>query len=143
MAAITVTAASVARVDGEVVNGYLAGATITAGMAVYVDSAGAVQIGTNATSAGSGVGGLLVGVALNGGSSGQPITILKPGGTVNIGGTVAVGMPYALGTAGGIIPVSDIAGTEFITLIGTGITAANIKLVSNNVSAVQAAGAVT
>lgn len=141
MAAITVTAASVARVDGEVVNGYLAGATITAGMVVYVDSAGAVQIGTNATSAGSGVSAQLVGIALNNGSSGQPIAILK-NGTVNIGGTVAVGMPYALGTAGGIIPVSDIAGTEYSTHVGEGTTAANIKL-AFNVSAVQAAGAVT
>jgi hypothetical protein len=142
MAAITVTAASVARVDGEVVNGYLAGATITAGMAVYVDSAGAVQIGTNATSAGSGVGAQLVGIALNGGASGQPIAILKPGGTVNIGDTVAVGKQYCLGTAGGIIPVDDIATGEYITTIGVGITAANIKT-GVNVSGVQAAGAVS
>ena len=91
--------------------------------------------------AGSGVGALLVGIALNGGSSGQPIQILK-NGTVNIGGTVAVGKPYALGTAGGIIPVDDIAGSEFSTHIGEGLTTANIKL-AMNVSAVQAAGAVT
>src|SRR6185503_12860111 len=113
-------------VDGEVVNGFLAGATITAGMAVYVDSAGAVQIGTNATSAGSGVGAQLVGTALNGGSSGQPIQILKSGGTVNIGGTVAVGKQYCWGTAGGVIPVDDIASTEYITTFGVGLTAANI-----------------
>jgi hypothetical protein len=142
MAAITVTPGSVLRVDGEVVNGYLAGATITAGMAVYVDTAGAVQIGTNASSAGSGVASPLVGIALNGGSSGQPIQILKTGGTVNIGGTAAVGKQYCLGTAGGIIPVDDIASAEYITTIGVGITAANIKL-GVNVSAVQAAGAVT
>jgi len=140
MAAISVTAANVLRVDGAVVS-FLAGATITAGMSVYVDASGLVQIGTNATSAGSGVGALAVGVALNGGSAGQPIDI-DTNGTVNIGGTVAIGMPYALGTAGGIIPVSDIAGTEFITMVGVGTTAANIKL-GYNVSGVAAAGAVT
>lgn len=140
MAAITVTAANVARVDGETVSGYLAGATITAGQVVYVDSNGSVQVGTNATSAGSGVGAQLVGVALNGGGSGQPIAILR-NGTVNIGGTAAVGKQYCLGTAGGVIPVDDIAGTEFITHLGVGLTTANIKL-SINVSGVQAAGAV-
>jgi hypothetical protein len=142
MAAITVTPGSVLRVDGDKVHGYLAGATITAGMSVYVDSNGAVQIGTNATSAGSGVSAQLVGVALNGGSSGQDIAILKTGGTVNIGGTVAVGKQYCLGTAGGIIPVDDIATGEYITTVGVGITAANIKL-GYTVSAVQAAGAVS
>jgi len=142
MAAITVTPGSVLRVDGEVVNGYLAGATITTGMAVYVDSNGAVQIATNATSVGSGVGSTLVGIALNGGSIGQPIQILRPGGTVNIGGTAAVGKAYVIGTAGGIIPVDDIAGSEFITALAIGITAANLKL-QVNVSGVQAAGAVT
>lgn len=140
MAAITVTATSVARVDGEVVNGYLAGASITAGQVVYVDSNGAVQVATNATSAGSGVGAQLVGIALNGGGAGQPIQILK-NGTVNIGGTVAVGKPYQLGTSGGIIPVDDIAGTEYSTHVGEGVTTANIKL-AFNVSGVQAAGAV-
>ncbi len=143
MAAITVTAGSVARVDGDVVKDYLSGATITAGMYVYVDSNGAVQIGTNATSAGSGVGAQLVGVALNGGSSGQPIAILKPGGTVNIGGTAAVGKVYVLGTAGGIIPVDDIAGTEYVTVVGVGLTTANILLAASNVSGVAAAGAVS
>lgn len=141
MAAITVTAANVVRVDGEVIYGYYAGATITSGMVVYVDSAGAVQIGTNASSAGSGVGGQLVGIAMNGGGSGQPITILK-NGTINIGGTAAVGKQYCLGTAGGVIPVDDIATGEFITHVGVGITTANIKL-AFNVSAVQAAGAVS
>jgi hypothetical protein len=142
MAAISVTPGNVLFVDGERVNGYLAGATITAGMAVYVDTAGLVQIGTNATSAGSGVASPLVGIALNGGSSGQPIQVLRSGGTVNIGGTAAVGKQYCLGTAGGIIPVDDIAGTEFVTQLAVGITAANLKL-GVNVSAVQAAGAVT
>jgi hypothetical protein len=140
MTAISVTAANVLRVDGSIVH-YLAGATITAGMAVYVDASGLVQIGTNATSAGSGVGAQNVGIALNNASSGQPVDVLV-NGTVNIGGTAAVGKPYVLGTAGGIIPVDDIAGTEYVTGIGIGQTAANIKL-ALNVSTVQAAGAVT
>lgn len=145
MAAISVTAANVMRVDGAVNNGYQAGATITAGMVVYVDSNGLVQIATNATSVGSGVGSALVGIALNGGSAGspgQPIQILSPSGTVNIGGTAAIGKPYVLGTAGGIIPVDDIAGSEYITQIGAGLTAANIKCAIST-TGVQAAGAVT
>jgi len=143
MAAITVTAANVLRVDGEVEkNGFLSGVAITAGDAVYVDSSGVVQLLTNATSAGSGVGAQLVGVALNDApGAGQPVFILKHGGTINIGGTVAVGKQYCAGTAGGIIPVDDIATGEYITTVGVGLTAANIKL-GFNVSGVQAAGAV-
>lgn len=140
MAAISVTPGSVLRVDGVVAQGYLAGATITAGQVVYVDSNGVVQVATNATSAGSGVGSSVVGVALNGGSSGQPIDILT-NGTVNIGGTAAIGKEYKLGTAGGIIPVDDTVGGEYSTAVGIGTTAANIKL-GFNVSGVTAAGAV-
>lgn len=143
MAAISVTAANVARVSGEVATGFLAGATITAGQYVYVDTNGAVQVATNATATGSAYGASTYGVALNGGGSGQPIAILKPGGVVNIGGTVAVGKIYALGTAGGFIPVDDIAGSEYITVAGIGLTAANIQLCSSNTGGVAAAGAVS
>ena len=139
MAALTVTPGNVLRIDGDVVT-YNAGATITAGQSVYVDANGTVQVGTNATSAGSGVNATAVGVALNGGSSGQPI-IVQRNGTVAPGATVAVGKQYCLGTAGGLIPVDDIAGTEFVTFIGIGISTSQIKL-SYNVSGVQAAGAV-
>jgi len=140
MAAISVTAANVARTDGSVVV-YNSGATITAGMGVYVDANGAVQIGTNATSAGSGVGSQNVGIALNTASSGQPCSVLRDG-SFNPGGTAAVGKVYVLGTAGGIIPVDDIAGTEYVTVLGVGITASSIKL-GITVSGVAAAGAVS
>lgn len=139
MAAIAVTAANVLRVDGQVVQ-YNSGATLTAGMAVYVDSNGLVQIATNATSVGSGVGAPAVGIVLNTASSGQPCDVLITG-TVNIGGTAAIGKEYKIGTGGGIIPVDDTAGGEYSTAIGIGTTAANIKL-GINVSGVTAAGAV-
>lgn len=139
MSAISVTAGNVLRVDGTVVSSFLAGATITAGQVVYVDANGAVQVGTNASSAGSGVGAQAVGIALNGGSAGQPIAI-QINGVVNPGGTVAVGKIYALGTSGGIIPVDDIAGSEYITELGVGISASQIKLSINVSGAVAAAG---
>jgi hypothetical protein len=120
MAAISVTAANVAKIDGATVT-FNAGATITAGQAVYVDATGLVQVMTNATSAGSGVGATNYGIALNGGGAGQPIAILLPGGTINIGGVPSQGKPYALGTAGGIIPVDDIAGGEFMTLLAVAL----------------------
>jgi hypothetical protein len=99
---------------------------------------------TNATSAGSGVGATNYGIALNGGGAGQPIAILLPGGTINIGGVPSQGKPYALGTAGGIIPVDDIAGGEFMTLLAVALDSTNkLKLVASGVSGVTAATAVT
>lgn len=44
---------------------------------------------------------------------------------VNLGATLAVGMPYAVSaTAGGIAPVGDILSTQFVSIIGIATTTA-------------------
>jgi hypothetical protein len=54
-------------------------------------------------------------IALPGTSPGQSLII--------IGGTLSVGMQYAVSTnAGGIRPITDAGSTEFITTIGTAIS---------------------
>jgi uncharacterized protein YraI len=134
-AAISVTAASVVRVEGDIEQ-RTAGGTITAGQVVRLSSGSVVAaVNDNATNAAA------YGIALNGGGSGQPIIVQKTG-DITIGGTVAVGKIYALGTSGGIIPVDDIAGSEFISIIGVGISATVIRL-SIKAGGVAAAGAVT
>lgn len=134
-AAITITAANVVGLEGDKVQ-RIAGGTITAGQVVRLSSASVVAA-VNDNAANSAV----YGIALNGGGSGQPI-LVQTTGDITIGGTVAVGKVYALGTAGGIIPVDDIAGGEFITIIGVGISATAIRL-SIKAGGVAAAGAVT
>lgn len=134
-AAISITAANVVRVEGDTEQ-RAAGGTITAGQVVRLSSSSVVAA-VNDTSANAAA----YGIALNGGGSGQPISVQKTG-DITIGGTVAVGKIYALGTAGGIIPVDDVAGGEFITIIGVGISATAIRL-SIKPGGVAAAGAVT
>jgi hypothetical protein len=134
MAALTITAANV-RSYGSIASG-VAGGTITAGLAVYLNTSGQVVSAANTSAAAAAV----CGIALNGASSNQPVEY-HTGGEIDMGATVAIGKVYVLGTAGGVIPVDDVAGGEFITVLGVGTTAA--KLLFGLVkSGVAAAGAV-
>jgi hypothetical protein len=138
MADLSVTAANVQPgTDGLIVYG-TAGGTITAGQLLQQNTTTKLYaVADKATAAGAQV----VGVALNGASSGHTIAV-QTTGTYNPGGTAGVGKIYTCGTSGGIAPVDDIAGTEYVTLVGIGITASSIKL-GISVSGVVAAGAVT
>lgn len=135
MADLSITAADVALVDGVTRHG-TAGATIAAGDAVRV-TGGEVLLASDASAAAA----ACTGVALNAASDGQPVAY-QESGTIDMGATVAVGKVYVLSTDGGIAPVDDIATGEYITVIGVGVTTANIKL-GLNASGVQAAGAVS
>lgn len=133
--AISVTAGSVVAGEGTKEQ-RTAGGAITAGQVVRLSSA-AVIAAVNDSAANAAA----YGIALNGGGTGQPI-LVQLTGDITIGGTVAVGKVYALGTSGGIIPVDDIAGSEYITVIGVGISASVIRL-SIKAGGVAAAGAVS
>lgn len=134
MADLSITAANVAKVSGNVRHG-TAGATITAGQAVYLDSATgtwklAVVDGTGSpTTNTAGANGL--GIALHGAASGQPITV-QYDGVINPGGTVTVGVIYCCSpaAAGGIAPSADVSSVDndYVSILGVGITASQIKL---------------
>ena len=135
MADITITAGNVigygTRLQG------VAGGTITAGLAVQKNSSGEIVAASDDTATNAAA----VGVALCGASSGQPV-YYQQSGLIDIGGTVDIGKVYVLSTSGGIAPVDDIAGSEFVTVLGIGTTTALIKL-GINASGVAAAGGVT
>jgi hypothetical protein len=137
MAALSITPGSV-RDYGTVTQG-IAGATLTAGMVLQLSS-GALIAATNT----SALNATVVGIALNGASANQRCDYLIAG-NLDLGATVAVGKVYVLGTAGTIIPVDDIAGGEFVTIVGVGLVAsgANSFKFCNVQSGVAAAGAVT
>lgn len=137
MAALSITAGSV-RDYGTVTQG-IAGGTLTAGMAVMVNTSSQVVAATNT----SAVNAAVAGIALNGASANQRVDYLIAG-NLDIGATVAIGKVYVLGTAGAIIPVDDVAGGEFITIVGVGLAAsgANSFKFCNVQSGVAAAGAV-
>lgn len=92
-------------------------------MSAYLSAAGKYMKALAAgTAIQSGSGASNFGVALTGSSLNQPITI-QTGGSITIGGTVAVGTQYAISaTGGGICPVADLASTNFVTFLGVAST---------------------
>lgn len=98
-----------------------AGATITAGMPVYLDSTDANSVKPADASAQASA--VVVGIALNGGADGQPIEYCTEDTALNVGATLAVGAVYvASATAGGIAPEADIGSGEYVTVLGVAMT---------------------
>lgn len=117
MVDITITAANVAAGSDSQQERGTAGATITAGQAVYKDAAdGKYKLADN-NSATAAVRQPL-GIALNGASDGQPLTIHKLG-DITIGATLEAGTTYYLSdTPGGICPIADVGSGEYAAIIG-------------------------
>lgn len=133
MADISVTAGSVATSTAAVVHrDNNAGATITAGKSVYLDTAGLWQLcicNSTAVLAGSG---LTFGVALHASLSGQPLAV-QTGGSITIGATVVAGGVYCISsTSGGIAPLADLlavtGGTIRVTYLGFASTTGVIDM---------------
>jgi hypothetical protein len=118
MADLTITAANVVAGSGARVEHGTAGATITAGQVVYLDSTttGKWQLADN-NSATAAVRSPR-GIALNGASLNQPIAV-QTDGPLTIGATLTAGVAYYLSdTPGGICPVADLTSGEYPTLLG-------------------------
>jgi len=113
MAAISVTATGVIPGSNAQLAQARAAATITAGQAVYLDATGKLNLAANNAA----LTAAAVGIALNGGAVNQVVDYVMKG-QYTAGATLVQGQPYYVGTAGGIIPVDDIAGGEYMTLLG-------------------------
>lgn len=130
MADISVTAANVTAAGANNENG-TAGATITAGQLVYKEATTGQFKLADANSA-TAEAKAIFGVALNGASSGQPITVLK-GGLLTLNAVVTVGEIYVLsGTAGGIAPEADLVSGMTVCLLGVGTTTTTILVAPLN-----------
>lgn len=117
MTDVSITAANViAGADADIERG-TAGATVTAGQTVYLDSADRQYKPADSDSATAAVRGVR-GIALNGASDGQPLSVQK-GGDITIGGTLVAGETYVLSdTPGGIMPIGDLEAGDYPTIIG-------------------------
>lgn len=124
MAALSITAANVNEGTGAVIVTRRAGGTLTAGLALYADSADNfdVKAAGNATAAAASI----VGIALTGSSDGQKV-LIQTDGTID-GMNATEGEVYVLGTSGGIVPFSDLTGDEYVTVIGVGDASGGIIL---------------
>ena len=129
MTDIVITPGSVIAGANAITESGTAGATITAGQAVYREAATNKYKLADNNDATPEVR-LARGIALNGASNGQPLAVLKSG-PVTIGGTMTPNVAYYLGDApGGICPVGDLAGGEYPCLVGfaTSATVLNVDV---------------
>jgi hypothetical protein len=107
MADLTITAASVLYTSGPQSSG-VAGASTTAGQAVYLDSTTSTL--KLAQSDGTAAEVAAVGIALNAAGTGQPIVYAASGATINIGATTSKATTYFVSTsAGGVAPQADVS----------------------------------
>jgi hypothetical protein len=109
-----------------------AGATITAGQAVYLDATtNKYKLADCDLSAAAAT---VRGIALNGAADGQPIKV-QTGGTITLGAGAApaVGTVYVLSsTAGGIAPAADLATGKRTSIIGVGAATNTLLIKINN-----------
>lgn len=117
MADLSVTAANTVTVSGVTESG-LAGETITAGQAVYLDTSSGKYLKSDADSATAAARGVR-GIALNGASLNQPLAVQRSG-DITLGATLTANTAYYLSgaTAGGICPLADVGTGEYMVLIG-------------------------
>lgn len=126
---LSVTAASVVPGSKAKTTVYTAGATITAGQAVYFDSsAGTVKLADANASATTAA---VIGIAANGASSGQPVSVITEDDDFTPGATLTTGTVYILSaTAGGIAPVADLTTGWYpgVVFIAKSTTKAVVKI---------------
>lgn len=135
MAAIEITAANVlAGSNASKVTG-VAGATITAGQAVYADSGDSDEIKLADCDL-SAAAAATVGIALHGATAGQPITY-QVGGLLTMGATLVAGDVYVLGsTAGAIHLIDDVTTGWRISILGVATTTAVLDVSIKNYASI-------
>lgn len=102
-----------------------AGATITAGQPVYVLTAGTI----GPADANDSTKATVLGIAENGGATGQRISVVTEDPAFVLGATVAIGdVLMASTTAGGIAPVADATTGDFVTVLGVAVSTSAINL---------------
>lgn len=125
MADISITAASVAKsANGSTTQG-TAGATITAGQALYIDTTDANKLKL-ADSDGTSPANIVAGIALHAALAGQPITYLTSDPAFTFGGTVLAGDTIWLSdTPGGVTKTfGDLEAGDTIVVLGVMTTTA-------------------
>lgn len=127
MADLTITGTSVVKGSNAITLSGIAGVTILAGEAVYLDTATGTYKLSDTDSATALARGC-AGIALNGAAVNQAVEV-QYDGKITIGATVAAGVPYFLsGTAGKICPLADVAAGDYPLFIGFGVSVTEIDL---------------
>lgn len=130
MAEIVITPADVQKTSTTAISEGIAGGTITAGMAIYADSAAAGVL--KACDADALASTACVGLALHGAASGQPLKYATAG-DITLSSVMTVGRIYLVSqtTAGSLCVDGDILTGDFVTIVGVASTATNLKIQLN------------
>lgn len=127
MVDLTITATSVVAGASAKVASRTAGASVTAGQVVYLDSADRKFKLADCDSATAAVRSP-AGIALHASASGQPLDVLTEG-PITIGATLTPGVAYYLSaTAGGICPVADLTTGDYPTILGIATSASVLEV---------------
>lgn len=127
MADLSITAANCVPVAGSLIEYGTAGATITAGKVIYLESSTNTWKLADANAATEEVRWAKA-LALTGSSSGQPVAYMRSG-DVTLGATLTAGTQYYLSdTAGGICPVADIGAGEYVCTVGVATSTTVLRL---------------
>lgn len=126
MADISITAASVTAASDARKIYVTAGGTITAGMPVYKDTADNNKY--KACDANAAASAVCAGVALNGSSDGQPLTVCEEG-DVTYNAVLTRAEIYCVSeNAGGIAPKADVGTGEYMSVIGVAISTTVLRV---------------
>jgi hypothetical protein len=127
MADISITGTSTVAGSGAKVAEGVAGAALTGGQVVYLDSATNTYKLADCNSATAAVRSP-VGFALHACASGQPIAV-QLSGSITLGGTLTAGVAYYLsGTPGGVRPVADNTTGDYPVLLGMATSTTVLKM---------------
>lgn len=127
MADISVTAASVAAGSNCITQSGTAGASITAGQTLYIDTANS-NVLKLADADLSSLGATVAGISLHAAASGQPITYAVAG-NMTFNAVLTAGKVYVnSATAGGIAPVADLTTNWRTSVLGVATTTTNLVL---------------
>jgi hypothetical protein len=136
MAAIAITAANVlASASAIVERGYNFGAAVTQGQVVYLNTSNQWVLADADTTSGTALT-AKVGIALNGGSSGQPASVCLSDTDFTLGGTMTNGKTQYLFTTPGAISEADIpttAGYPVILGVAKSTTKMNFRPLASGV----------
>lgn len=136
MTDISVTAANVKWVSGTRPRVVKAGATITAGQAVYLNT---TTLEHELADADTDAASEVAGVSLTDGVDGRDMLIAPAGATIAWGATLTAGTIYVLSaTAGGVAPEADLATGDYVVVLAVGAGTANARIINAKGAAVHA-----
>ena len=123
---LAITATAVVSAATNATN-HIAGATITAGQMVYLAVA-TDRIMLADSNSGTVEARTPMGIALNGASTGQRVTV-QSSGNVTMNAVLTAGVVFYMSdTPGGICPVADIGSGEFVCIVGIATSTTVMRL---------------